>query len=507
MIETADAHGARAAAPARGRGAARAACPPGEPHKIRRPHGPARRPGPTLRPAGAPRSARSAGLTVSVRRAAEPRPAARSPPSPSRHRGACPAADLDERDPDYIRETLPRPVDARAASTSAPRCAASRTSPRRARCCWSGNHSGGNLTPDTGVFTLAFSTYFGVERRFHQLAHNLVLSMPGLGWLRKYGTVAATPQNAERALDEGAALLVYPGGDYEVHRPIWESATVDFGGRKGFIRLAKQKGVPIVPVVSVGGQETALFLTRGEGLAKLLAARPDVPPEGAADLALAAVGRSTSATCSATSRCPRRSRSQVLAADRRRASMDVDEAYDHVLERMQRTLSRAAGRAPPAGDRMRVEKSVVDRRLARGDLGADLGPVPTTRASCAASRACKRKSDGPRDRAWARATRCTSRSARPRSAGWSRSWSSTSRPTSPGRASPASTSACAGACARPTTARTRVTLRLAYDAPGGVLGAVSEQVSKPMVARNLEQTLQNLRAEIEGGADEVSDGT
>ncbi|MGI8845566.1 MAG: glycerol acyltransferase, partial [Thermoleophilaceae bacterium] len=37
-----------------------------------------------------------------------------------------------------------------------------------------------------------------------------------------------------------------------------------------FIRLALDKGVPIVPVVSVGGQETALFLTRGEGLAKAL---------------------------------------------------------------------------------------------------------------------------------------------------------------------------------------------------------------------------------------------
>jgi acyl-CoA synthetase (AMP-forming)/AMP-acid ligase II/uncharacterized membrane protein len=53
--------------------------------------------------------------------------------------------------------------------------------------------------------------------------------------------------------------------------------------------------------------------------------------------------------------------------------------------------------------------------------------------------------------------------------------------------------------------RTRVTLRLAYDAPGGVLGAISEQVSKPMVARNLEQTLHNLRTEIEGGRDDVSE--
>ena len=82
-----------------------------------------------------------------------------------------------------------------------------------------GNHSGGNLTPDTTVFTLAFSAYFGVERRFYQLAHNLVLSMPGLGFLRKFGTVAASPANAEKALRSGAAVLVYPGGDHEVHRP------------------------------------------------------------------------------------------------------------------------------------------------------------------------------------------------------------------------------------------------------------------------------------------------
>jgi acyl-CoA synthetase (AMP-forming)/AMP-acid ligase II/carbon monoxide dehydrogenase subunit G len=54
--------------------------------------------------------------------------------------------------------------------------------------------------------------------------------------------------------------------------------------------------------------------------------------------------------------------------------------------------------------------------------------------------------------------------------------------------------------------RTRVTLRLAYEAPGGLLGALSEQVSKPMVAGNLERTLQNLRGEIEGGSEEVTDG-
>jgi 1-acyl-sn-glycerol-3-phosphate acyltransferase len=180
-----------------------------------------------------------------------------------------PPADLDERDPDYIRENLPR-LWLLSSLYFRGEVRGLGNIPEDGPVLMVGNHSGGNLTPDTNVFTLAFTAYFGVERTFHQLAHNLVLSMPGLGFLRKFGTVAASHENAEKALKAGAALLVYPGGDYEVHRPSWEGNKVDFGGRKGFIRLALNHNVPIVPIVSIGGQETALFLSRGEGLAKAL---------------------------------------------------------------------------------------------------------------------------------------------------------------------------------------------------------------------------------------------
>lgn len=181
-----------------------------------------------------------------------------------------PRADLDERDPDYIREKLPQ-LWLAASIWCRGEVRGLGNVPDHGPVLLVGNHSGGNMTPDTVVFTLAFSTYFGVERAFYQLAHNLVLSMPGLGFLRKFGTVAASPANARKALDCGAALLVYPGGDYEVHRPTWQRNRVDFGGRHGFIRLAIEQDVPIVPVVSIGGQETALFITRGERLAQLLA--------------------------------------------------------------------------------------------------------------------------------------------------------------------------------------------------------------------------------------------
>jgi 1-acyl-sn-glycerol-3-phosphate acyltransferase len=73
-----------------------------------------------------------------------------------------------------------------------------------------------------------------------------------------------------RALGMGAPLLVYPGGDHESYRPSWEANQVDFDGRHGFIRLALELGVRIVPIAAIGGQETALFLGRGRRFAKAL---------------------------------------------------------------------------------------------------------------------------------------------------------------------------------------------------------------------------------------------
>lgn len=180
-----------------------------------------------------------------------------------------PKADLDQRDADYIREQLPglwllASLYFRADVRGLERI------PAEGPVLLVGNHSGGNVPPDTFVFTLAFCSYFGVERPFYQLAHNLVVSAPPLASLRKFGTVAANPDNARLALESGAALLVYPGGDYEVFRPFWERHKVDFGGRKGYVRLARDAGVPIVPIASVGGQESVLFLSRGQWLARLL---------------------------------------------------------------------------------------------------------------------------------------------------------------------------------------------------------------------------------------------
>ncbi len=178
--------------------------------------------------------------------------------------------DLDDRDPDFIRERIPA-VWLLVSLYFRAEVRGLELLPREGPLLLVGNHSGGLVMPDTVVFTLAHNAYFGPERRLHPLAHDAVLSVPGLGgWLRRIGVLPAAKSNAARVLDAEGAVLVYPGGDHEVFRPSWRGDKIDLDGRKGFVRLALDHDVPIAPVVSIGGQESALFLSDGEDLARLL---------------------------------------------------------------------------------------------------------------------------------------------------------------------------------------------------------------------------------------------
>jgi 1-acyl-sn-glycerol-3-phosphate acyltransferase len=259
-------------------------------------------------------------------------------------------ADFDDRDPDYIRDNLPL-VWLLSSLWFRGEVRNLGNVPEDRPVLLVGNHSGGNMTPDTILFTLAFSTYFGVERPFYQLAHNLVLASPYGQILRKYGTVAASHEHACKALEDGAALLVYPGGDWEVHRSVSERFKVDLAGRKGFIRLALDAGVPIVPVVSVGGQETSLFLSRGDWLARLLGLdktlRLKVLP-----ISLALPWGINIGDFLGHIPLPAKITTEVLPPIDLHAEFgddpDLDEVYDHVERVMQETLdSLAAERRYP----------------------------------------------------------------------------------------------------------------------------------------------------------------
>jgi 1-acyl-sn-glycerol-3-phosphate acyltransferase len=135
------------------------------------------------------------------------------------------------------------------------------------------NHSGGMLTPDVLIFASAFYSVRGYQRPLYTLGHDALFLGPLSGWLTRVGVIHASAKNAAAALRSGGIVLTFPKGVYDAYRPTLAQNVIDFNGRVGYVRTAIDAGVPIVPAVSIGGQESQLFLNRGTWLAKRLGLR------------------------------------------------------------------------------------------------------------------------------------------------------------------------------------------------------------------------------------------
>lgn len=132
------------------------------------------------------------------------------------------------------------------------------------------NHSGGLFAMDIPVFITDYFEHFGYDRPLYTLVHDMFFKGPQAGLLVRSGMIRADRRNAVRALRSGVTVLVFPGGDYDVYRPTMSANVVDFGNRTGYVTTALDAGVPIVPAVSIGGQENQLYLSRGQWLARRL---------------------------------------------------------------------------------------------------------------------------------------------------------------------------------------------------------------------------------------------
>jgi 1-acyl-sn-glycerol-3-phosphate acyltransferase len=132
------------------------------------------------------------------------------------------------------------------------------------------NHSGGMFPMDVPIFSADFYAKFGYDRPVYTLSHDILMTGPTGRFFRRTGYIRASRENAARALRSGGVVIVFPGGDYDAYRPTFAENVIDFNGRKGYVSTAIEGGVPIVPAVSIGGQETQLYLSRGTWLAERL---------------------------------------------------------------------------------------------------------------------------------------------------------------------------------------------------------------------------------------------
>lgn len=196
-------------------------------------------------------------------RSGAPARARRSARDDSRSRQAL----LDRRDPAFIRRALPvlgrlldvwfrAEVEGSENLTDRPALLVS-------------THNGLFHTPDMYTVMVAFWRRFGPETPGHGLMHRAAFRIPLLGrFLERLGALPAHPENGRAALRAGRPVLVCPGGDLDALKPWSERHRIHFGERRGFVRLAIEEQVPIVPIVSVGAHETMIVLNDGQKLAE-----------------------------------------------------------------------------------------------------------------------------------------------------------------------------------------------------------------------------------------------
>ncbi len=112
---------------------------------------------------------------------------------------------------------------------------------------------------------------FGTERPLHGTAHDALMAAPVIGsYFRRMGVLPAAPDSIATALAEGHDVALWPGGEIDSLRPWSDRDEAVLAGRKGFIRMAINAGVPIVPIATVGGPDSMPVLARGRRLAKAL---------------------------------------------------------------------------------------------------------------------------------------------------------------------------------------------------------------------------------------------
>ena len=132
------------------------------------------------------------------------------------------------------------------------------------------NHSG-TVAFDSVMTQVALLDDHPAHRHLRMLGANLVFQTPFLGEIaRKAGhTLACTP-DAERLLERGEIVGVWPEGFKGIGKPFSERYKLLRFGRGGFVAAALRTKTPIVPTAIVGAEEIYPMISNAKTLARLL---------------------------------------------------------------------------------------------------------------------------------------------------------------------------------------------------------------------------------------------
>lgn len=132
-----------------------------------------------------------------------------------------------------------------------------------------GNHSGMHFMPESFLW---LGKYHSEPREVNMftLIHHFTHHIGEMAFLplKQMGLLDANKGNAANALRQGFAVTVYPAGDRDNAKPFWERNKIDFFDHLGYVKLALDTNVPILPIVGVGGGEAVFTAFSGEQIAE-----------------------------------------------------------------------------------------------------------------------------------------------------------------------------------------------------------------------------------------------
>jgi 1-acyl-sn-glycerol-3-phosphate acyltransferase len=132
------------------------------------------------------------------------------------------------------------------------------------------NHSG-VIPMDGAMLKVAIINEHPAKRELRFLVDDFVFHFPFLGtFMNRIGGVRACPENAERLLNNGELVSVFPEGVKGIGKLWKDRYRLERFGRGGVIRLAMKTRSPITPVAVIGGEEIYPLMYKSHILARPL---------------------------------------------------------------------------------------------------------------------------------------------------------------------------------------------------------------------------------------------
>ncbi len=131
--------------------------------------------------------------------------------------------------------------------------------PKHGPCIIIANHSG--YMGFDGLM-LGYQVYSNTKRIPRIIAHKMWFLRPEISvHAKKMGLIPATFENAMKILERGEILILFPEGEegnFKASRYRYRLRRF----RRGFMKLALATGIPVIPTVVIGAEETHITLSQ-----------------------------------------------------------------------------------------------------------------------------------------------------------------------------------------------------------------------------------------------------